>query len=105
MQTSAGFQNPFPSSANPRHSSEYSGEGKSRCHVTHFTDSNAREMFNFSQVLDQPGRGMFMNLREWSESEVEYGRKVLNSGLAGARSGRETFLKRRPLTPFLSEAV
>jgi hypothetical protein len=46
-----------------------------------------------------------MNLREWSQSEVEYGRKVLHSGLAGARSGRETFLNGRPLTPFLSEAV
>jgi hypothetical protein len=40
-----------------------------------------------------------MNLREWSESEVEYGRKVLNSGLAGARSGQEAFLNGRPLTP------
>src|ERR1700741_1966277 len=46
-----------------------------------------------------------MNLREWAQAEVEYGRKVLHSGLAGARSGRETFLKGRPLTPFLSEAV
>lgn len=46
-----------------------------------------------------------MTLREWSQSEVDYGRKVLNSGLAGARSGRETFLRGRPLTPFLSVAV
>lgn len=46
-----------------------------------------------------------MELRNWSKSEVEYGRKVLNSGLAGARSGRETFLNGRPLTPFLSRAV
>jgi hypothetical protein len=46
-----------------------------------------------------------MNLREWSQSEVEYGRKVLNSGLAGARSGREAFLDGRPLTPFLGKAV
>ena len=46
-----------------------------------------------------------MNLHEWSESEVEYGRKVLNSGLAGARSGREAFLNGRPLTSFLNEAV
>ncbi len=45
-----------------------------------------------------------MNLREWSESEVEYGRKVLNSGLAGARSGREAFLNGRPLTPFLERS-
>jgi len=46
-----------------------------------------------------------MELRNWSKSEVEYGRKVLNSGLAGARSGREAFLNGRPLTPFLSRAV
>ena len=46
-----------------------------------------------------------MNLREWSQSEVEFGRKVLNSGLAGARSGREAFLDGRPLTPFLGNTV
>ena len=46
-----------------------------------------------------------MGLRTWSRSEVEYGRKVLNSGLEGARSGREAFLSGRPLTPFLSESV
>ena len=46
-----------------------------------------------------------MNLREWSQSEVDYGRKVLHSGLAGARSGRETFLHEKPFTPFLSGAV
>jgi len=46
-----------------------------------------------------------MEFRSWSKSEVDYGRKVLNSGLAGARSGRETFLNGRPLTPFLSRAV
>lgn len=46
-----------------------------------------------------------MGLRTWSRSEVEYGRKVLNSGLEGARSGREAFLCGKPLTPFLSESV
>jgi hypothetical protein len=46
-----------------------------------------------------------MGLRTWSKSEVEYGRKVLNSGLEGARSGREAFLHGRSLTPFLSESV
>jgi len=46
-----------------------------------------------------------MNLHEWSQSEVEYGRKVLHSGLAGARTGRETFLNGKPLSPFLSEAA
>jgi hypothetical protein len=46
-----------------------------------------------------------MDLREWSKSEVEYGRKVLGSGLEGARLGREEFLNGRSLTPFLNESV
>jgi hypothetical protein len=46
-----------------------------------------------------------MSLRTWSRCEIEYGRKVLNSGLEGARSGREAFLDGRPLPPFLSESV
>jgi hypothetical protein len=46
-----------------------------------------------------------MNLREWSKSEVDYGRKVLNSGLAGARTGRETFLNGNSLTSFLNDSV
>jgi hypothetical protein len=46
-----------------------------------------------------------MSLRNWSRSNLEYGRKVLNSGLEGARSGREAFLNGRSLTPFLSESV
>jgi hypothetical protein len=41
-----------------------------------------------------------MNLREWSKSDFDYGRKLLNSGLEGARSGREAFLDEKPLTPF-----
>ena len=41
----------------------------------------------------------------WSRSEFEYGRRVLNSGLEGVRSGREAFLNGRSLTPFLSEAA
>jgi len=46
-----------------------------------------------------------MNFRSWSQSEVEFGRKVLTSGLAGARSGQESFLHGRSLTPFLSDAM
>ncbi|HUJ95940.1 MAG TPA: hypothetical protein VLW84_11790 [Terriglobales bacterium] len=45
------------------------------------------------------------DLSKWSKSEVEYGRKVLDSGLEGARSGRGAFLNGRPLTPFLGESV
>jgi hypothetical protein len=46
-----------------------------------------------------------MEPRNWSKSEFEYGRRILNSGLEGARSGREAFLEGRSLTPFLSEGV
>src|SRR4051794_24921883 len=45
-----------------------------------------------------------MHVSEWSRSEVEYGRRVLNSGLEGVRSGREAFLGGRPLTPFFRES-
>lgn len=46
-----------------------------------------------------------MGLRMWSKSNLEYGRKVLDSGLEGAHTGREAFLKGRPITPFLNESV
>jgi len=45
-----------------------------------------------------------MTVRNWMEWEARYGRKVLSSGLEGARSGREAFLNGRHLTPFLSES-
>lgn len=45
-----------------------------------------------------------MQVAEWSKSEVEYGRRVLNSGLEGVRSGQEAFLRGRPLTPFFRES-
>ena len=46
-----------------------------------------------------------MSLRSWSRSNADYGRKILNSGLDGARSAREAFLNGRPLTPFLSDSM
>jgi hypothetical protein len=36
---------------------------------------------------------------------ADYGRKILDSGLEGARSGREAFLHGRPMAPFLNESV
>lgn len=45
-----------------------------------------------------------MHVSQWSKAEVEYGRRVLNSGLEGVRSGREAFLDGRPLTPFFRES-
>lgn len=46
-----------------------------------------------------------MTVQEWLEDEVKYGRKVLDAGLEGTRSGREAFLNRTPLTPYLNNSV
>jgi hypothetical protein len=46
-----------------------------------------------------------MKLSEWSKSEIDYGRRLVNSGLEGARSGREEILHGEPLTPFLGESA
>jgi hypothetical protein len=46
-----------------------------------------------------------MSMGSWSKSEVEYGRKILVSGLDGARSGQRAFLQGQGLAPFLRESV
>jgi len=46
-----------------------------------------------------------MNVEEHSTNGVEYGRKLFDSGLEGARSGREEFLHGEPLAPFLGDSV
>ena len=46
-----------------------------------------------------------MNAIEELKSDVEYGRKILNSGIAGARTGREEFLHGEPVTPYLRESM
>jgi hypothetical protein len=46
-----------------------------------------------------------MDLHKWSKSEIEYGRKVLDSGLEGIRSGEVAFLNGRHLTPFLKDSA
>ena len=46
-----------------------------------------------------------MDLRKWSKSNADYGRRLLDSGLEGARSGEEAFLNGELLTPFLGESV
>jgi hypothetical protein len=43
-----------------------------------------------------------MNFNQWEKSNAEYGRKLMHSGIEGARSGREAFLSERPLVPFFS---
>jgi len=46
-----------------------------------------------------------MDLYKWSKSNADYGRKLLDSGIEGARSGEEAFLHGESLTPFLGESV
>ncbi|MGH9641659.1 MAG: hypothetical protein ACRD3Q_04485 [Terriglobales bacterium] len=46
-----------------------------------------------------------MNLGQWSKSNLEYGRKVVASGLEGARSGREAFLNGKSFTPLLGDSL
>jgi hypothetical protein len=46
-----------------------------------------------------------MDLRQWSKANAEYGRRLLDSGIQGARSGQEAFLQGESLTRFLGEAV
>lgn len=46
-----------------------------------------------------------MDLCEWSKSNADYGRRLLDSGVAGARSGQEAFLNGRGLVPFLAGSV
>lgn len=46
-----------------------------------------------------------MNLHEWSRSHKEYGRKLLDSGLEGARCGRNVFFHGEPSAPFLNQSA
>jgi hypothetical protein len=46
-----------------------------------------------------------MGVGEWVKSNVDYGRRLMDSGLDGARSGQEEFLNGKPLTPYLGESV
>ncbi len=46
-----------------------------------------------------------MTLREWSKYELEYGRKLMDSGLDGARTGGHEFLEGKPLTPVLCDSA
>ncbi|MGA2888345.1 MAG: hypothetical protein ABSE51_09865 [Terracidiphilus sp.] len=46
-----------------------------------------------------------MGVGKWVKSNVDYGRRLLDSGMEGARSGQEEFLNGKPLTPFLGESV
>lgn len=46
-----------------------------------------------------------MNLKEWSKSSADYGSKLVDSAVEGARTGEGKFLKQEPLVPFLNESA
>ncbi len=46
-----------------------------------------------------------MDLREWSKSNANYGERLVNSGIEGARCGGEAYLNGESFAPFLSESV
>jgi hypothetical protein len=46
-----------------------------------------------------------MSVKEWSQSSVDYGRRLVDSAVEGAVAGEEYFLKEQPLTPFLDESA
>jgi hypothetical protein len=46
-----------------------------------------------------------MNFMEWSKSSVDYGQRLVNSALRGAREGEEDFLKEESLSPVIAESA
>ena len=46
-----------------------------------------------------------MNFMEWSKSSVDYGQRLVNSALEGARRGEEEFLKEESLSPVLTDSA
>jgi hypothetical protein len=46
-----------------------------------------------------------MSFMKWSQSGVNYGRRLVGSAFQGARSGENEFLNQEPLAPFLNESA
>ncbi len=46
-----------------------------------------------------------MNFIEWSKSSVDYGQRLVDSAIDGAREGEDEFLKEEALAPYLSESA
>jgi hypothetical protein len=46
-----------------------------------------------------------VSVSEWSKTSLDYGKKLLDSGLEGARTGEGEFLQGEPLAPFLEESA
>src|SRR5215472_13344378 len=44
-----------------------------------------------------------MTLAQWTESSVDYGRKLVDSAVQGARAAEGEFVRTEPLSPFFEE--
>jgi len=46
-----------------------------------------------------------MSFMEWSKPNLEYGRKLVDSALRGARAGEDKFLQEAKIAPYLNESA
>jgi hypothetical protein len=46
-----------------------------------------------------------MNVMEWSKSNVDYGRKLVDSAVEGAREGEDDFLREESLASYFTESA
>jgi hypothetical protein len=46
-----------------------------------------------------------MSLGEWVKDNVDYGRRLVDSGIEGARSGQEEFFDGQAVAPFLEDVA
>ena len=46
-----------------------------------------------------------MSLGEWVKTNVDYGRRLVDSGIEGARDGQDEFFDGQPVAPFLEDVA
>jgi hypothetical protein len=46
-----------------------------------------------------------MELGEWVKTNVDYGKRLVGSGIDGARTGQEEFFNGEPFGPFVSDSM
>lgn len=69
------------------------------------TESRSPECFNKYVAEFNAWGEIPMNLRNWSKSKADYGRRLVHSGIAGVRSASQEFLDEESLAPRLVESV
>ena len=75
-----------------------------RCDEGYGLSSSASDVMNPASPIEDR-EDIPMDLCKWSKSNADYGRRLVDSGISGARSGQEAFFNGESLTPFISESV